>query len=184
MEEEQQGSDRGNADREIGEHERFVVLEDFATDCMGREEKESASDMSHDRPEPWIGDVTQEQCAENAAEQSCGFNRRNKRNSFGPGETGSQEQGAQSEAFRDFVDADGKDERVIECAASRSMGGMGLVAGSERQPVGRAMNGESDHHGSGYLAEMMASCLVEVAGGAGGANVCDIFGDNQKEQVA
>ena len=57
------------------------------------------------------------------------------------------------------------------------------MAGGQRQPVGGAMDCERHHHRGGNIAEPMPRGLVEMAGGAGGADMIHVFRNENEDNV-
>jgi len=55
-----------------------------------------------------------------------------------------------------------------------------LMSGGDGNAVGGTMNGEGDHHSAGDFTVAMRGGFVEVAGGAGGTNVINVFSDQRK----
>src|ERR1051326_9187000 len=60
---------------------------------------------------------------------------------------------------------------------------MGFMARGQRDALGRAMNGQGNHHRSGNFAETVSRSFVEMAGGAGGADVIYVLGDKKEAGI-
>lgn len=161
-----------------------MVLQDLPQNRMNGEKEESTTGMSDHGVEPESGNATEKHPTNDTAHKRHGFDRRYAKQSPCATVACAEQQGAQRQAFRDFVHADSENQREIQYAASVRLCCLGLVTGGKRKAIGRAMNGQRYHHRHGYLAEPMGCRLVEMARRARRANVVNIFRDESKDGVA
>ncbi len=171
--------DHRHARRKTGDNEFLSMLQHFSEEGVRGQIEKSAAYVCHNQGEPKRRSFPQKEKTDYSAKERSGFDCGNPTERDPALQSSADQKAAQREAFRNFVDAESAEKRPFFSVRRGN-----FRSNSQSQTVGRAVNCQRDDQRGRDFAEMSGGICVEMTGGTSGANVMDIFADEEEQRIS